>query len=637
METLLKNLLGRYRHVTLSSRWGGVMAAGLLGFTSMANATDLPYLFEGSEYAPAGLQPGDQAAPFLAHSGGHGVIVWEDNAIDGNGMGIGARRLNQHLSGVHSAFRVNESAIGDQRFPKAAVLAGGSIVFAWQSGVADKRSVLVRILNDEGVFLTGDLEAAPASRDAREPVIVALADGSAIVAWAMKMPGETLADVYGRKLRADGTWVGPEFRLSSSSRLNQHQIALASMRSGGFVGAWVAEVGGAQPHSEIVVRSFDAEGTPLGGERTASSGMVLAKTPSLTETADGQFAVAWSQIDLTDGATTSFDIFARTYLEGGEATDAARGINQRTANNQTLPRLAALGDTLFGVWESSLGDGFGSAILGQYYDFQLTPIGSEMIINTGRDLDQTHPTIVSDGSNRFAAAWMSWTGLNQGMDVYGQRFAATAQPLTAMGAPYVEGLSSWQVRVTWPEMTGLAVGFYEVYFNGSQTPEVVYGAHWDSPDLLPGGNYTARIAYVMADGRRSPLSEAATGRTWGKDTNTDGLPDDWQEQYFGPNRLEWPSPDIDSDGDGATNREEFFAGTSPINSADVLRIRIVKGEMGLQMEWNAKPGVLYQPQISTNLRDWVNLGEVRLAPGATDSVSVEDAPANSFFRINRLR
>src|SRR5439155_21982115 len=68
--------------------------------------------------------------------------------------------------------------------------------------------------------------------------------------------------------------------------------------------------------------------------------------------------------------------------------------------------------------------------------------------------------------------------------------------------------------------------------------------------------------------------------------NVDGFPDAWQNRYFGlnaPNR----GPNDDPDQDGASNFEEFRAGTDPLSASSVLRIsdfRVVNGEVRLQFQ-----------------------------------------------------
>ena len=54
------------------------------------------------------------------------------------------------------------------------------------------------------------------------------------------------------------------------------------------------------------------------------------------------------------------------------------------------------------------------------------------------------------------------------------------------------------------------------------------------------------------------------------DVNNNGMADNWEEQYFGnvsPTRTEFTDTDLD----GLTDNEEFMAGTSPTNSASILR------------------------------------------------------------------
>jgi hypothetical protein len=620
----------------LARTWG-LVAAAVLGWQQLGSATESPLSFEGVEYAPAGKQLGDQFAPSLAYGQNHGVVVWEDNAMDGNGLGIGARRMNQHLSGVHSAFRVNEVAEGDQRFPSATVLDDGTVVFAWQSGVADKRSVIVRLLGADGVFLTGDLVAGPASRDSRHPKVISLTDGTALVGWAMNESGERLADVHVRRIAKSGEWLSEAIQLNVSVGFNHHHLELSPLAEGKFAAAWVSEIGGEQPSSQVLFRIFDAEGKPVSPERIASEGKVLTSSPSITTTSSNEIIVVWSELSLQNGAVGGAQILGRAYDGYAVPFGSSVQLNTRTEGDKVYPKIASLGEDLLVVWESSRGDGFGKAIMGRVVGVNLVGYGSDMIVNTTRALDQMQPTLVSDGDKRLMVAWVSWTGLNYGMGLMGQRFAPQNQPLSQAPTPHIEGLSSWQIRVTWPELEGMPIGHYEVYLNGSSTPITVAEGFWNSEDLLPGTAHSVRIAYVLADGRRSPLSQVGEGRTWGKDNNGDGLPDDWQALYFGSDSTQWPSPSEDSDGDGVSNRDEFFAGTDPTDVQDVLRARLVPTELGLRVEWNSKPGVLYQLQLSEDLVEWHNLGGVRYAADSTDSVSLDAVPANSYFRVNRLR
>lgn len=52
------------------------------------------------------------------------------------------------------------------------------------------------------------------------------------------------------------------------------------------------------------------------------------------------------------------------------------------------------------------------------------------------------------------------------------------------------------------------------------------------------------------------------------DATTNGLPDDWETQYFGGP----VTPGADADGDGISNADEWLMGTSPTNILSALRV-----------------------------------------------------------------
>jgi hypothetical protein len=282
-------------------------------------------------------------------------------------------------------------------------------------------------------------------------------------------------------------------------------------------------------------------------------------------------------------------------------------------------------------------DGSREGVFGQFLQGDGSLSGTEILVNTTTISQQIHPALASDGVGRFLAVWTSFGGGINSFDLFAQRYATELLPLPPLDPPYVSALSSTRLGVAWPVLAGFSVSNYEVYADGAATPTAaVTNNSWIMTGLMYGSTHTFRLAYVLGDGRRSPLSDSATATTWGADENSDGLPDDWQELYWGLNPASWPSPAADSDGDGVSNRQEFLAGTNPTDPLSVLRTRLNHTPQGLFLSWNTQPGQIYQVQGSTNLTGWVNAGVPRLAAGSMDSIYVGGGRA-AYYRIIRLR
>ena len=89
-------------------------------------------------------------------------------------------------------------------------------------------------------------------------------------------------------------------------------------------------------------------------------------------------------------------------------------------------------------------------------------------------------------------------------------------------------------------------------------------------------------------------------------------------------------------GTGVSNLNEFLAGTGPTNAASALRLRLQPTGQGFFLNWNTQPGLIYQVQVSTNLKSWSSLPGMRFAPGTVDSMFVGSSPA-SYYRVLRVR
>ena len=125
--------------------------------------------------------------------------------------------------------------------------------------------------------------------------------------------------------------------------------------------------------------------------------------------------------------------------------------------------------------------------------------------------------------------------------------------------------------------------------------------------------------------------------TWGEDLNGDGLPDDWQNIYWGPDPAIWPGGSVDSDGDGVSNFKEYQAGTDPTDAQSVLRTRLAVTPQGRRVYWTSQPGFIYQVQTSINLTSWAAFGEPRFAAGTSDSIPISGGGQSAFYRVIRLR
>ncbi|MFN0128112.1 MAG: hypothetical protein ACKV19_15660 [Verrucomicrobiales bacterium] len=100
------------------------------------------------------------------------------------------------------------------------------------------------------------------------------------------------------------------------------------------------------------------------------------------------------------------------------------------------------------------------------------------------------------------------------------------------------------------------------------------------------------------------------------DTDGDGMPDDFEQQYFGSPT--GGDPDADADGDGQTNLQEFRAGTNPIDPRSVLRIEEIRREgADIVIRFEAAPGKAYEIWSGTDLIAFHSthriVGSIRLA------------------------
>lgn len=423
---------------------------------------------QGLEYPLTRGIPGDQINPSLALGRGGGWIVWQDAAIDGQGLGISALKVGENGSTQGSPRLINGTVEGDQENPSALLLPDGRLFCVWQGGQAGFQKVFGRFFDVTGSALTPDILISEGDGEHQiDPTAAVLADGSLVVAWSSyRQDGSGSYDVFGRVLSGEGDPAGDEFRINATEGLNRRSPALAPLNGGGFLAAWVSErqVGvknnrDAQGRAlagygapifavNLVARAFDGLGNAVAPEAIVSD-TGWASGPVLKALGDGNVYAAWTRRSPVDPASR-YDVHGRLISPRGTGVAPEACLNVTTAGDQYRPRLAHTAHGLLAVWSSMGQDGSWEGVFGRWIDGQGTPSGDEIPINSQVGGGQILPAVATTGDSGMLVAYSS----NQprtGYELFAQRLAPLLLKVRASG--------NGGLRLSWPTVFG---GVYQL-------------------------------------------------------------------------------------------------------------------------------------------------------------------------------
>jgi hypothetical protein len=627
----------KYTRRVVFSANRAVLAACLsaaLATSGFAGPVDLAK--QGPQFAVAGAAAGEQTGARLALGPNGGFLAWQDNAIDGNGLGISGILLSGNGEPLSNPIGVNLEVDGDQDSPEVARLSTGGHIIVWRNGSGGKSEIRGRIFASNGTRIGSEFSISAPGSICQNPVVAALGDGSCVVAWSQRESRGVMSDVYYQKLDAVGARIGGAALANHYTSLNQRTPAIATLRNGDFALAWVSEEQSASDSVDIIGRVFQPDGTARGAEFRVNQGLNSCANPALIGLSNGGILFAWSDLDL-ESLATNWDVKIRAYSSNLEPSSTPSSINSQTKGRQYRPKLTQLAAGAMVTWTSFGQDGWDEGVFTRPVNESAAPVGDELQVNTEWEGRQFEPTVASAGGNSALVIWSGYNSGSSSINLAAQRIAPAPTGLPPMQSPTVYSTSPNRLHATWSRPAGLDVAKYEVFLDEATTPEVTSNVYWSSKALLPASRHQVTVAYVLADGRKGPASEIAEGLTWAEDANGDGLPDDWQTLYFGSDGSNWPSPLIDSDADGASDRMEFLAGTNPLSNRSRFQLEVRGTEQGTQLAWSTQAGNLYQVQLSPDLKNWLDHGSPRVAGANEDSIDIQGAAALGFYRVIRVR
>jgi parallel beta-helix repeat protein len=330
-----------------------------------------------------------------------------------------------------SNFQINTRPEYKQPVPTIATLSNGDFVAIWQSEYQDGMDwgIYGQRYQANGTPIGGEFRVNTTTRDSQDnPAIAPLADGGFVVTWQSRDFGGTEYDIFAQRYDASGNAIGNEFLVNTFLTSWQEYSSVVGLADGGFVIAWDSTqkdtLEGNSSSYGIFAQRYSANGNRIGGEFQLNTfAATESGKPALTALANGGFMAVWQAID-QDG--DEYGIFGQRYDSTGNRTGSEFQVNTYATTSQNTPAIATLTNGEIVVsWNSYGQDGSGYGVVARRYDANGAALGDEFIVNSSTNATQKNPAIAPLSNGGFTITWRSQSQFDGDYSVMGQRFGAT--------------------------------------------------------------------------------------------------------------------------------------------------------------------------------------------------------------------
>lgn len=386
---------------------------------------------------------GQDTADATALRDGGFVVVWESLGQDGDDQGVYGQIYDNQGSKVGGEFLVNTTTAKSQEDAEVTGLADGNFVVVWESEGQDGSSqgVYGQIYNSQGSKVGGEFQVNTTTTNSQEnPSVTNLADGGFIVTWESREQDGDGEGIYGQRYNGNGNIIGNEFLLNTTTNDDQDVPTVVGLADGGFVTVWVSE--GQDGSGEgIYIQRFDSSNNPVGNELQVNTETSKPqRDPHITGLTNGSFVVTWESND-QDGSGKG--VYAQLYDANSNTILNEMQVNSFTNSTQENPQTTALADGGFVIaWESLGQDGSSDGVYGQRYDGQGNQVGDEFAVNTTTENAQTNPALIGLANGDLVIFWASREQDGSNTGVYGQRFSKNVA-ITPIGGILTGELNSF--------------------------------------------------------------------------------------------------------------------------------------------------------------------------------------------------
>jgi hypothetical protein len=264
-------------------------------------------------------QPSEPLASYAVTPLPHGgfFLVWTADDCPGircASLGVFARVLDGLGRALTPAFRVTESALGDQHPTGVAADPDGNVWVTWWKTVPDALgyAVFARRFSRQGNALSSEIRVSERT-PAVEGGTAGDAQGNFVVTWTAPPLDDAKQEIYARRFSRLGTPAGPEILVSAepSSAAVRSQVAVSP--AGDFFVVWTSLYCAQCDYVDIKGRLFRADGTVEDELLVDDDRVGIQDAARAAFGPDGRLAVAW----ISESTSHSdFEVDAKLYSVG---------------------------------------------------------------------------------------------------------------------------------------------------------------------------------------------------------------------------------------------------------------------------------------------------------------------------------
>jgi hypothetical protein len=429
--------------------------------------------------------------------------------------------------------------------------------------------------------------------------------------------------VRAARLNSALTVVGNVFTVNQMTNHHQEKPRVALLHDGGAVVVWQ---GGKKGSQNIYARLINSNGTFLTGDIQVNTYTnEFREDPAVAVLSDGSILVVWVSFN-QDGSMRG--IFGQRLNSSGKKLGSEFQINQFTENNQRSPTVCSFPDgRVFVAWVSELQRYSRNAVVdiwGRFYKLGnsgiLEPITNEFLVSGNGIALCANPIAIPSPEGKVLVVWSqnnsrTLTGdyyvygqevpsrLTQrspsDWDVVGRLFDADGNPITE---PFRVNTYT-MYRQYAPRGSVFGQNFLVVWTSEAQdgSREGIFGQFIGLDGTLRGNEF--QINTTTASRQICPV------------VGSDG-----KSRFL----VVWTQFGVDY---GFDLRGRVY---------DLIRLEMTPVIGGVKLTWNTVPRAQYQVQQSSNGKDWINVGPVRVATNYSDSLFLQPTNTMAIYRVIRV-